>query len=976
MNFEILLSKLLRLPLKKAIEIYNEYLKNNNDNFAQNIRSSNILMEKTTTRKRIKDECFEDALMSLAFMSQKKNQLADMMLEEIKPYPLIIWMEAIGEMDDEGIKGVLKNYSDKLPSSIIETLIINLQESKQAVAINKYKNRLDPKQDLFYTFYNCLGKEAQAEVQRIFPNAISTNPLLEITDLPSEEIKKSLITEKDKYKNISMDEIIEAILLKINSSEEIFSVLKEYEDRQPEISDMRFKLLVGRLKVLLDEETYRHRFENAEEIFKELKSRFKTLGLKDTLEILDAKVDGYYDCEHGNDIIYEFLDIAYEDKNLEPFVNEKTISSLITRVVQLCKQKEYSIEDFRQLVEKTTTTKPHKLIKDDYIEAIIACGFLMKNHTISDNDPYYLELRKRFISMLNDSIIKDGTLTEEINLNGLFYRLVKGSINFDKVFNTKTCRGLIYLTKAGDVFNNPDLITNYLTDEQVRKLDISPVLRLKKELIKKAKQKHDEEHPNKIFNPIYAISDFKERMMLQLLCYFGERRASHIIKSDMKTTRMENVFDTINYKDIEIDENGKPIVNQELMDFLFGRGSVAEKNSVMNKIIREELLEFGRLIPEICNNYEEVKKDCHGIITVKRATAHFTNFELPVSLKPNQYEYKNALKEMRTTNENTLTKGISLCDDARNRTASTIPKVKGRVGDFTYEILDVKDPFALAVGYLSHCCFVVDGISYSALKHSLQSINGRTFVVYHKGKFLAQSWIWRNGDVICFDSVESGSSVHGAYNDDIKLIDVYKKVANEIMDISRVSESEEEKVKVVTLGASDYIFKGLPQVEGKVPRPQERDVYVYDSSSQGILAGEMPKKPNYEPVSVRYKDPRKRVHKFLSIEDADVDDLDEALLKLQAIKYESTGSEEVEDLTTMNQLFVGQDWYIKTTKEGNVEVEILGEDDETLEECKRYAELLGIEFTMEHKELNDGYKLSKEDVVKQLRKTKVESRRG
>ena len=85
MNFEILLSKLLRLPLNKALDIYNEYLKNNQDNFANNLRASNLLMEKTQTRKRIKDECFETALMALAFMSQKKNQLADMMLEETKP---------------------------------------------------------------------------------------------------------------------------------------------------------------------------------------------------------------------------------------------------------------------------------------------------------------------------------------------------------------------------------------------------------------------------------------------------------------------------------------------------------------------------------------------------------------------------------------------------------------------------------------------------------------------------------------------------------------------------------------------------------------------------------------------------------------------------------------------------------------------------------------------------------------------------
>ena len=651
MKFEILLSKLLRLPLKKALDIYNEYLKNNKDTFAKNIRASNLLMEKTTTKRTIKEDCFEDALIALVFMSQKKNSLADIALEQVKPYPMIIWMEVIGEMDDEGIKGVLKNYSDKLPSSIIETLILNLSESKQAVAINKYKNKLDATQDLFHSFYYCLGQEAQAELIKHFPQEIKPNPILLLNDLSPKQLIATLTTNKESYKEVQMDDIIETILLKVNSTEDIFSLLDAYGDRQNEMSDMRFKLLVGRLKSLLNDEHYhyRHRFENAEEIFSKLKPRFKSLGLKDTLEILDANVDGYYDCEHGNEIIYEFLDIAYENENLRAFVNEKTISSLIERFISDCKQKEYSIEDFKKLVEKTTTAKPHKLIRDDYIEAMIACGKLMGNHTISDQEPYFIELRKRFITMLNEQVIKDGTLTEEINLNGLFYRLIKGTVDFSKVFNTKTYKGLIYLTKSGQVFNNPDLITKYLTDEQVRKLDISSVLQLKKELTKEARKKQKENHPEEELDPRLAISDFKERMMLQLLCYFGEIRAKHIIKSDMKNTRMENVFDSIDYTKIEIDENGKPIVNQELIDFLFGRGSVSEKNTVMNRIIREELLDFGRYVPEICNNYEEIKKECHGIITVKRALAHFEDVELPISLKPNEYNFKAALKKLLET---------------------------------------------------------------------------------------------------------------------------------------------------------------------------------------------------------------------------------------------------------------------------------------------------------------------------------------
>jgi len=147
-----------------------------------------------------------------------------------------------------------------------------------------------------------------------------------------------------------------------------------------------------------------------------------------------------------------------------------------------------------------------------------------------------------------------------------------------------------------------------------------------------------------------------------------------------------------------------------------------------------------------------------------------------------------------------LYEAIGLCKDARSRENSSIPKVEGRLGDFTYRILNLDDPLAVAVGYLSHCCFVVQGISYSALKHSMQSSNGRTFVVYYQGKFLTQSWVWRNGDVICFDSVEAGSAQHGMYKDDIKLVDVYQQAAREMLYISAHTEDELQKIKVVTVG--------------------------------------------------------------------------------------------------------------------------------------------------------------------------------
>lgn len=331
-----------------------------------------------------------------------------------------------------------------------------------------------------------------------------------------------------------------------------------------------------------------------------------------------------------------------------------------------------------------------------------------------------------------------------------------------------------------------------------------------------------------------------------------------------------------------------------------------------------------------------MKDACNGVLSVKRIVNHFEDINLPIDLKPDEIGFKRALKEMNTTDLTLLSKAIELCKDARNRGYSSIPKVEGQMGDFTYKILDLDDPMAVAVGYLSHCCFVVEGLSYSALKHSMQSRNGRTFVVYYKGKFLAQSWVWRNGDVICFDSVEAGSPCHEMYKDDIKLVDVYKSAANQMLSASQNAEDDIQKVKVVTVGRSDYIFDNLKSVEIDVPRPLETNIYVYDSNSQQILAGEMPKKTRYGIVGAQYRDKRKKVVYISDINNINIDTLDEVALNVNSLRYQIYGEETPIDYENYTKVISGDGWYILINSDGSIESGALSGNDETTDEYNKY----------------------------------------
>lgn len=831
--------------MSKATSLFEEYKeKVGFKNFAEQQKVLDILTHKSNAQRQIKEEAFTEALMSLALMVRDNSPWSKEAFENIKKYPMVIWIECIGAMEPQNIISLLNNYSKELPSSLIETCIINLPENMQLKAIDKYKNSIKVKDETFSNFYYSVSAKARLKLKELFPNQIEDDILLELQDLEEKEVFEKLSSERDRLIKLASNDLVEFILLKSHKLSTLNRFFELYSDKVNECSISKFELLFTRYRHLGilndDKQTY---LLTDRELFKMFKDRFHQLGIEVTLTLFN-NMTHYNECNNFTVyIILELLDIAYSGSDLFEYINDETTTEIITRFVERCNNKNYSLEDFEVLVGNIGKGGKTKLIFDDYIEAIIACGKLLKNKEIDDKNSLFLELRNKFTNDLISRCKKDGTYLEDISLNGIFYRLAKGSMLFDKVYTTKTYKGLIYLTKAGQLIDNADYITNFLTDEQLARLNITPVIRLKNSI-------------NRTNTSADNLS-FIERMGLQLLCYFGKDRAKYLLESNMQGNRMEYLFDGLKYKNITINEDGTPNINQDLVNYLFGRGMMREANSVINRMVRGEITEFEKYFTEFCNSFEEVKDACNGVLSVKRIVNHFEDINLPIDLKPDEIGFKRALKEMNTTDLTLLSKAIELCKDARNRGYSSIPKVEGQMGDFTYKILDLDDPMAVAVGYLSHCCFVVEGLSYSALKHSMQSRNGRTFVVYYKGKFLAQSWVWRNGDVICFDSVESGSPCHEMYKDDIKLVDVYKSAANQVLSASENAEDDIQKVKVVTVGKSDYIFDNLKSVEIDVPRPLETNVYIYDSNSQQILAGEMPKKPRYGIVGAQYRDKRK-----------------------------------------------------------------------------------------------------------------------
>lgn len=961
MIFKLIYNKIFRKPMSECVKIFEEYnkLPDKNKTFAEQQQIMDSLSHKTFSRKMIKDEVFKEAAISLMFCLKNRSKLTDKFYEELKKYPMIIWIELMEIIEDKDRLLFLKNYHKELPQMILETFIINLSDSLQVETIEKYKNYIKPSKETYENFYYSVCSEARKKLDRLYPKNRDIDIIEELKDLEEKDLYDAVYKNKNKIGHKLLEEYIEMILEKTTSLDTIINTLKIFNDKLDNISNELFELLITRIKYLqkdycknryyvwdVEDEIEESEYDDLN-IYTLFKERFLKLGLEKTLDLMDLKT-GYSANETTVNIVLDFINTNCANLNeeiLDTYINKETIIEVIKKYKEKCEEKTYQVEDFIKLVDSIDINKNNKVVKYDLIEAIIACSKLMNNNVIDNKNEYYLKLKEKFELTLFNNLEKDGSLNNIINLNGILYRLIKGSLNYEEVFSTNTLKGLIYLAKSGATTLDADEITKLLTDEQLLKMNISPLLRWKKEYINN--------NPNK-------STSFMERIGLQLLCYFGELKAKHILDSGMKKNRMENLFDELNYKDIEIDEQGNSIKNNELINFLFGRGKVREENSCMNRLIREEIKDFGKYFTDFCNNYYKIKDECKNLLSVKRIVNYYEKSELPIELKPNQYNYVSALRELNTTEPDILNKAIDLIDKSKEREYSTIPKVEGKVGDFEYKVLDLKDPLNVAVGYLSHCCFTINRMSSSALNHAMTSNNGRIFIVYYKGKFLTQSWIWRNGDVICFDSVEAGSHYHDAYEDNIKLVDVYKKAAEDMMKISHQKEDEIQRVKTITVGKSDFRFDGLEPIKNKVPKPLENNLYVYDSAMQWILSGKELEEPRYGAVAAKYYDKRDKVINIKDIKNSNIDDLTETINKIVSIKYTKNNDESF-DIEKYKQLIVGEDWYILVEKNNNIEVEILNNKEETIEECKKYS--LALNNIISPTKLSN---LSKDEFIKKL----------
>ncbi|HOJ78779.1 MAG TPA: DUF4116 domain-containing protein [Bacillota bacterium] len=199
-------------------------------------------------------------------------------------------------------------------------------------------------------------------------------------------------------------------------------------------------------------------------------------------------------------------------------------------------------------------------------------------------------------------------------------------------------------------------------------------------------------------------------------------------------------------------------------------------------------------------------------------------------------------------------RALEIWKEAREREASSIARVKGKLGNgCSFEVLRLDDPLGIFVGELTNCCQALDRAGQSSMEHSMKKLNGRVLVIRDDhGEIVGQGWLWEEKAhgkrVICIDNLEVPHNKNSRENE-VKIKETVEEFVRELVkaDDERMTKLLEEgkltkaqyesnQLTMVTIGLknSDVDFSEKQRVGNEELILPRGNVYT-DAKEQAIL---------------------------------------------------------------------------------------------------------------------------------------------
>ena len=213
---------------------------------------------------------------------------------------------------------------------------------------------------------------------------------------------------------------------------------------------------------------------------------------------------------------------------------------------------------------------------------------------------------------------------------------------------------------------------------------------------------------------------------------------------------------------------------KEFRDFIF-----ENKHALIND---DEMIGFMKDLQEKIKELSQ-DPDYAGIkITPEVLIKSLVSVDNQYSNRKSGFEKGEELATKFSFNQEYFDYAQCVWEEARKREASSIPRIEGIENGYSYEVLRLDDAEGIYIGNLTDCCQRLGGVGETSMLHSMTEKNGRVFVVRDSDKrVVAQAWLWRNGNTICFDNVEIPNRAKGVKNEKA-IYEILKIVAKKMCD--------------------------------------------------------------------------------------------------------------------------------------------------------------------------------------------------
>lgn len=336
------------------------------------------------------------------------------------------------------------------------------------------------------------------------------------------------------------------------------------------------------------------------------------------------------------------------------------------------------------------------------------------------------------------------------------------------------------------------------------------------------------------------ITESIKKVNLTILSYkiyyvFGYEIAMDLLNQKYGPVDLEllvRLFKECDIKNVKFQNNNgnyEPEINLDFVRFLIGDRK--DNNTTLKRMLRGELdiliVNFSNLFNYFIRFQQSIGKKIHlnKLIPLFKEN---TFILLPNEYKLDKFIIDNVIKSYKyqTVNQhlnaNYCPSDKEMINNACNffhnylekRVVSAIPRVYGITEDnYKYEVLRLDDPTIMILGYLTGCCFRLNGQSCDFLNYCSESLYARVIVIRNENNEICSMIpVIRNGNVIAGNSVESNEG-----NNPLKIYNALKCAFNDIINISCQYEEDH-----LILGCVTNLHNN---VEGYSKTPLSKNIY-------------------------------------------------------------------------------------------------------------------------------------------------------